>query len=156
MKKAFHLKMINFWPPFLGAGIRLTKVASDYRSIEVEMKLRFWNTNYVGTHFGGSLYTMTDPFFMFMVIENLGRDYIVWDKAATIRFKNPGKGRVTAKFAISAEKIQEIREAADRDGRTTPVFQVNVVDDDGTIVAEVEKTLSVRRKDRVKQKTTEL
>ncbi len=93
---------------------------------------------------------------MFMVIENLGRDYIVWDKAATIRFKNPGKGRVTAKFAISAEKIQEIREAADRDGRTTPVFQVNVVDDDGTIVAEVEKTLSVRRKDRVKQKTTEL
>ncbi len=156
MKKAFHLKMINFWPPFLGAGIRLTKVASDYRSIEVEMKLRFWNSNYVGTHFGGSLYTMTDPFFMFMVIENLGRDYIVWDKAATIRFKNPGKGRVTAKFAISAEKIQEIREAADRDGRTTPVFQVNVVDDDGTIVAEVEKTLSVRRKDRVKQKTTEL
>jgi acyl-coenzyme A thioesterase PaaI-like protein len=156
MKKAFHLKMINFWPPFLGAGIRLTKVASDYRSIEVEMKLRFWNSNYVGTHFGGSLYVMADPFFMFMVIENLGRDYIVWDKAATIRFKNPGKGRVTAKFAISAEKIQEIREAADRDGRTTPVFQVNVVDDDGTIVAEVEKTLSVRRKDRVKQKTTEL
>lgn len=148
MKKAFTIKMMNFWPPFLGAGIRLTKVAPDYRLVEVEMKLRPWNSNYVGTHFGGSLYMMTDPFFMFMVIENLGRDYIVWDKAATIRFKRPGKGRVTARFEISAERIQEIREAADRDAKVEPVFHVNVVDEDGAIVAEVEKTVYVRRKDR--------
>ena len=85
---------MNLWFPFLGAGIRVTRLQSDWKAIDVEMKLRSWNSNYVGTHYGGSLYSMTDPFYMLMLIENLGRDYIVWDKAATIRFRKPGKGKV--------------------------------------------------------------
>ena len=74
-------RMINWWPPFLGAGIRVTRWDVDWRAVDVEMKLRRWNQNYVGTHYGGSLYSMTDPFYMVMLIGNLGREYVVWDKS---------------------------------------------------------------------------
>lgn len=120
------------------------------RSIDVEMALRFWNRNYVGVHFGGSLYAMTDPFFMLMVMENLGRDYIVWDKAASIRFKKPGKGRVTAQFRLSDAELATIKQAADTSSKTEPTFEINVVDESGDVVAEVVKTIYVRRKDREK------
>ena len=147
MKKSRLLKWINLWPPFLGAGVHVKEFSEDFTSVVVEMKLHFWNRNYVGTHFGGSLYAMTDPFFMLMLIENLGRDYIVWDKAASIRFKKPGNGRVHAHFELSKEQIASIRDQADRLPKVEPVFQVSVVDDSGTVIAEVEKTLYVRRKD---------
>src|SRR5579872_6373324 len=102
-------RVMNLWPPFLGAGIRVTRLQGDWRAIDVEMKLHFWNSNYVGTHYGGSLYSMADPFYMLMLIENLGRDYIVWDKSSSIRFRKPGKGAVTATFRLSDEQIEEIR-----------------------------------------------
>jgi acyl-coenzyme A thioesterase PaaI-like protein len=140
------LKWLSLYPPFLGAGIRVKHAAPGFRSIDVEMKLRFWNRNYVGTQFGGSLYAMTDPFLMLMLIENLGRDYIVWDKAAAIRFKRPGKGTVRAHFELTEERIAEIRAQADREPKVEPVFEVQVVDDEGTVVAEVQKTLYVKRK----------
>jgi hypothetical protein len=148
MNRARLFKLINLWPPYLGAGIRLREVAPDFTSLEVEMKLRFWNRNYVGTHFGGSLYAMTDPFLMLMMMENLGKDYIVWDKAASIRFKKPGKGRVRARFELPRGRISEIRAEADRLPKTEPEFQVQVLNDADEVVAEVHKTLYVRRKDR--------
>ena len=77
------------------------------------MKLRWWNRNYVGTQFGGSLYSMCDPFFMLILVEALGPRYVVWDKAATIRFRRPGRGTVHATFHIPQERIDEIRAAAD-------------------------------------------
>ena len=101
-------RRIRFYPPYLGAGVRVTHVADDFRTVKVEMPLRFYNKNYVGTHFGGSLYAMCDPFFMLMLINILGPGYIVWDKAAAIRFKKPGKGLVKATFTISEEKIAEL------------------------------------------------
>jgi acyl-coenzyme A thioesterase PaaI-like protein len=148
INKSLLLRLINLWPPYLGAGIRVVRMAPDSNLIEVEMKLRPWNRNYVGTHFGGSLYSMTDPFYMLLLIEALGPDYIVWDKAATIRFKRPGRGRVSARFHVPPERLDEIRRAADEFGKTEPRFEVQVVDDDGQVIAEVEKLLSVRRKDR--------
>lgn len=78
---------INLWPPFLGSGIRVTRLDRDWKAVDVEMRLLVFNRNYVGTHYGGSLYSMTDPFYMLMLIENLGREYIVWDKSACIRFR---------------------------------------------------------------------
>ena len=91
-KKSHALRRwINFWPPFLGAGIRIQYIAPDMKSVDVEMKLHFWNANYVGTHFGGSLFAMTDPFYMLMLIANLGSDYIVWDKAATSATESRGR-----------------------------------------------------------------
>ncbi len=138
---------IRFYPPYLGAGVRITQMSDDFRQVEVEMRLRFWNRNYVGTHFGGSLYTMCDPFYMLMLIHHLGPDYIVWDKAASIRFKRPGKGTVKARFELSEEKVEEIRKSADTLGKIEPLFQVYVTDREGNVVAEVEKLLYVRRKD---------
>jgi hypothetical protein len=103
-------RWVNLWPPFRGAGIRIKRVAPDMKAIDVEMKLRFWNANYVGTHFGRSLFAMTDAFYMLMLMASLGRDYIVWDKAATIRYKKPGRGTVRAEFRLSDSQIEDIRD----------------------------------------------
>jgi glyoxylase I family protein len=112
----------------------------------VEMKLRPWNRNYVGTHFGGSLYSMTDPFYMLMLIHNLGPDYIVWDKAATIRFRKPGRGTVRAEFRLSEGQVQEICDKLKTQEKLEPVFTIEVKDKEGVVVAEVEKLIYVRRR----------
>ena len=143
-----HLRMLlNIWPPFLGAGIRIRRLAPDWKAIDVEMKLRWWNRNYVGTHYGGSLYSMADPFFMLMLIENLGKDYIVWDKSASIRFKKPGRGMVFANFRVSEEEIREIKQALNSQDKIERSFRVEVKDESGIVIAEVEKLLHVRKKD---------
>src|SRR5258708_3521018 len=141
------LRRLKCYPPFIGAGIRVRRISEDFRRFDVEMPLKFWNRNYVGTHFGGSLYAMTDPWFMFILMHNLGDDFIVWDKAATIRFKRPGKGLMKATFQISAERLAEIRAQAEAEGKIEPVFNVSVTDSEGTVIAEVEKLLYVRKKD---------
>lgn len=115
------------------------------------MKLHFWNKNYVGTHFGGSMYSMTDPFFMLMLIQNLGKDYIVWDKGATIHFKKPGTGKITARFELSQDQIESIRQAALRDPKVEPVLNVEIKDESGDVVALVEKVLYVSTKEKFKQ-----
>ena len=99
--------------------------------VDVEMKLRPWNRNYVGTHYGGSLYSMTDPFYMLMLMENLGRDYIVWDKAASIRFRKPGKGKVKAEFRLSDAQLDEIRDKLTTQEKYEPTFLVEVKDEAG-------------------------
>jgi uncharacterized protein DUF4442 len=144
-----HIRLLlNLWPPFVGAGIRIRHLAPDWKEIELEMKLRWWNRNYVGTHYGGSLYSMTDPFFMVMLIENLGRDYIVWDKSASIRFKKPGRGTVSANFRLSEEQILEIKQALNSQEKIERTFTVEVKDESGNVIAEVEKLLHVRKKSR--------
>jgi hypothetical protein len=138
-------RWVNFWPPFLGMGIRIKYIGPDMKAVDVEMKLRFWNANYVGTQFGGSLFAMTDPFYMLMLMANLGRDYIVWDKAATIRYKKPGKGTVRAEFRLSDSQIDDIREKLKTLPKYEPVFSVEVKDEAGVVIAEVEKVLHVRK-----------
>jgi proline racemase len=140
---------MNIWPPFLGAGIRVRRLSSDWTEIDVEMKLHGWNRNYVGTHYGGSLYSMADPFFMVMLIQNLGKDYIVWDKSASIRFKKPGRGTVSASFRLSQEQIREIKQALNthENEKIERVFTVEVKDESGSVVAQIEKLLHIRRKD---------
>jgi acyl-coenzyme A thioesterase PaaI-like protein len=137
------IRLLSLYPPYLGAGVRV-KASADLRTFEVRMKLRRWNRNYVGTQFGGSLYSMCDPFFMLILADALGRAYVVWDKAATIRFRRPGRGTVRATFHIPQERIDEIRAAADTQGKVEPTFEVNVLDEKGEVVAEVEKLLYVR------------
>jgi acyl-coenzyme A thioesterase PaaI-like protein len=143
----WKIRLLNLYPPYLGAGVRV-RPSADLRTFEVRMKVRFWNRNYVGTAFGGSLYAMCDPFFMLILIEALGRGYVVWDKAATIRFRRPGRGTMKATFHIPQERIDEIRAAADAGGKVEPVFTVEVFDEQGELVADVEKLLYVRRNDR--------
>jgi uncharacterized protein DUF4442 len=140
-------RLLNLWPPLLGAGIRVKRLQSDWKQIDVEMNLHFWNANFVGTHYGGSLYSMTDPFYMLMLIQNLGRDYIVWDKSANIRFRKPGKGRVMASFRLSDEQIEGIRRELRTQPKIEPTFLVEVKDESGEVIAEVQKVLHVRKKD---------
>jgi hypothetical protein len=155
LKKSTILKFMSFWPPFFGAGIRVKHISKDFRSITVEMKKRWWNSNYVGTHFGGSLYAMTDPFYMLMLLENLGREYIVWDKSARIQFKNPGRGTVRAHFTLTEERLVEIRRLALEQDKVEPIFLVEVLGEQGEVIAIVEKLLYVRRKDKVRARPSQ-
>lgn len=140
-------RWINFWPPFLGAGIRIKPVSPDMKAVDVEMKLRWWNANYVGTHFGGSLYAMTDAFYMLMLMANLGPDYVVWDKGASIRYRKPGTGTVRCEFRLTDAQLDDIREKLKTLIKYEPVFKVDVIDEQRSVIAEVEKLLFIRRKD---------
>ena len=137
-------RLINFYPPLLGAGIRSRTI--DDLTIHVEMKLTAFNRNIVGVHFGGSLYAMCDPWFMLIMMRALGPDYIVWDKAASIKFVSPGRGTVNAVFQIPQERVNEIRAAADRAEKIEPTFLVDVLGERGQVIAHVEKLLYVRKK----------
>ena len=144
--RRWMIRLLSLYAPYLGAGVRV-KPSADLRTFEVRMKLRWWNRNYVATHFGGSLYSMCDPFFMLILVDALGPGYVVWDKAATIRFRRPGRGTVRATFHIPPEKVEEIRAAADAQGKVEPTFRVDILDAAGEVVAEVEKLLYVRKKE---------
>lgn len=139
--------LINLYPPYLGTGIRVTSIAPDYRRIIVKMKSRFYNRNYVGTHFGGSLYAMVDPFYMLMLLNNLGNAYIVWDQAARLEFIKPGKGTVTAKFQIDQSLIDTIKAKTENGAKYLPELPVYVTDQNGDTVVTIIKTLYIRRKD---------
>jgi Domain of unknown function (DUF4442) len=145
IQQRLMLRLINIWPPIAAAGIRV-RWGADMKSAVVEMKLRAWNQNYVGTHYGGSLYSMTDPFYMLMLMSSLGPDYIVWDKAATIRFRKPGKGKVRAEFRLTDTQLEEIREKLQTLPKYEPTFTVEVRDEAGDVVAEVQKLLHIRKK----------
>ena len=137
---------LNYYAPYVGAGISVSKSDPAFRWFEVSLDMGFLNQNYVGSHFGGSLYAMCDPFYMFILMQNLGEDYIVWDKSASIDFIRPGQGKVTARFEISAEEIAAIKAQVDRERKMSPVFEAEIVGEDGKVVAKVHKTLYVRRK----------
>ena len=137
---------MQYWPPFLGAGIRVKSMSDDFRDAVVELKLGRLNRNYVGTHFGGSLYAMTDPFFMVMLLHNLGSDYLVWDKEGRIEYLAPGRGTVHAHFHLSEKRIADIRAEAAGGDKVLPEFEVYVKDEADRIVARVRKILYVRLK----------
>ena len=137
---------MNLWPPFLGAGITVEKIAKDFRYARVRLKHGMLNRNILGVHFGGSLFAMTDPFFMMMVSQNLGKDYIVWDQAAKIEFLKPGKGAVHATFELSQEQIDDIINTAESGNKVLKDFVVDVKDREGDVVARITKTLYVRKK----------
>jgi acyl-coenzyme A thioesterase PaaI-like protein len=138
--------MMRLYPPYVGAGIRVTELDREYRRLRVEMPLRWFNRNYVGTHFGGSLASMTDPFYMLLLLNRLGPGYTVWDLQTTIRFKRPGRATVHAVFEIDDERLASVREATAGGAKFTPTWPVAIRSADGELVAEVDKTLYVRKK----------
>jgi acyl-coenzyme A thioesterase PaaI-like protein len=144
------LKLMRLYPPYLGAGVSLTHVAPDLTSLEVQLKLTPLNRNFVGTQFGGSLYAMCDPWFMLMLMMQLGDGYIVWDKSASIDFLKPGRGTVRARFEMPRSRVEELRRETDEKGKINPTFEVLVTGGQGEAVARVTKVLSVRVKDRSK------
>jgi acyl-coenzyme A thioesterase PaaI-like protein len=139
-------RLMNLWPVFRGMGIRVREVSPDFRHVTVELRPGLFNRNWVGTHFGGSLFAMTDPFHMIMMMQNLGRDYVVWDKAGTVRFLKPARGTVTARFRLDPAEVEKAREATAGGEKYEPKFRVDIVDAEGVVVADVEKTLYIRKK----------
>ncbi len=138
--------IMNLWPPYLGAGIRVRQIASDWRSAEVRLHLRWYNRNYVNTHFGGSLFSMTDPFYMLLLQNTLGSAYRVWDRAAAIEFVMPGRGTVRARFCIDDRLLARIREKTAGGKKHFEDLAVNVEDGQGRTVARVVKTLYIRKR----------
>lgn len=135
--------VLNFFPPYLGAGVHVRRENDGF---VVSMPLTPFNTNYVGTHFGGSLYSMCDPFFMFILMEKLGPAYIVWDRTASIDFVRPGRGTVSARFFIEDGEVAAIREIVQREKKTDRSFAAEVRDEDDNIVAHMNKGLYIRRR----------
>jgi acyl-coenzyme A thioesterase PaaI-like protein len=136
---------INAYPPYVGALIEVTHIGADASEIRVRMPLEERNANLVGTHFGGSLYAMVDPHLMILLVQRLGPEFVVWDRAATIDFLRPGRGTVYAHVRITDDEIAAIREATREGQRHLPEWTVDVTDDAGEVVARVRKTLHVRR-----------
>jgi len=139
-------RVLNVWPPFLFAGIRVRAVADDFRHARVELRQHWYNRNFVGTHFGGSLFAMTDPFWMIMTLQALSDGYIVWDKAAEIEFVKPGRGRMAAEFDLDDSVLEHIRDATAGGEKYLHWFETDVIDGDGDVVARVRKQVYVRRK----------
>ena len=146
MKSSTLRHVINLWPPFLFTGIRVTRLDADFRHARVELRMRPWNRNYVGTHFGGSLFAMTDPFWMLLVMSSLGRDYIVWDQSGSIDFVRPGRGTVQATFDLDPTTLDTIRAATADGSKTLHWFETDIRDAGGALVARVRKQVYIRRK----------
>ena len=139
-------RLLNIWPPFLFAGIRVMEIGEDWRSARVRLRMHAWNRNAVGTHFGGSLFAMCDPFWMLLAMHALGPDYIVWDKAGEIEFVKPGKGTVEAAFRLDESALDELRAATAGGEKALRWFENTITDAEGEVVARVRKQLYVRRK----------
>ncbi|MEV6207183.1 DUF4442 domain-containing protein [Kitasatospora sp. NPDC051914] len=137
---------INLWPPFLFAGIKVLAVDDAFRTAKVRLRLGRLNRNWVGTHFGGSIFSMTDPFWMLLVMQNLGPGYYVWDSAAEIEFVSPGRGDVFAEFVLTDDRLAEIRELTADGSKALVWFDTEVLASDGSVVARVRKQVYVRPK----------
>ena len=143
----FVMKLFfNLYPPYWGAGIKVENISPDYKYLKVSLKLRFYNRNYVGTQFGGSMYSMTDPHFMFLIMNNLGSEYLVWDKAASIEFLKPGKTHVFAEFRIDDALIDLIKNKTAGGDKYIFDLPVSIFDLHGEKIAQLNKTLYVRKK----------
>ncbi|WDD97561.1 DUF4442 domain-containing protein [Thalassomonas actiniarum] len=146
-KKAWMMRWaLNLWPPIFFSGIKIKHLSADYRSAQATLTMRPWNTNAMGAHFGGSLYAMTDPCYMLMLMAQLGKDYVVWDKSADIDYIKPGKGLVTADFLISEALLDDIIKNTANGDKYLPQLPVYVKDAQGDVVAKVNRTLYIRRK----------
>ena len=136
----------NLVPAYRGTGARIAYIADDFREVRARLPLSLRTRNIVGTIFGGSLYGSVDPVYMLMLMKLLGRDYIVWDKAATIRFRKPGKSTLYATFRLDDEELNAVRELTAGGDPVDRVYHVDLVDSEGTVHAAVDKTIYVRRK----------
>jgi hypothetical protein len=130
----------NFFPAYRGTGARVVYISSDYREIRIKIPLNWRTRNYVGTIYGGSMYAGIDPIYMLMLIKNLGKNYIVWDKAATIRFKRPGKETLFADFVLTQEELDEIKAILETQKSVDRVYNVELKDKNGKVHCLIEKT----------------
>jgi hypothetical protein len=133
-------------PCYLGTGARVTYIADDYKEIRISLPLSLRTRNYVGTIFGGSMYGAVDPIYMIMLMKTLGPKYLVWDKSATIRFRKPGRSKLTARFVLDDGELNRIREALKTERSVDRTYLVELVDGAGVVHAEIDKTIYIKLK----------
>lgn len=139
-------RLLNVWPPFLAAGVRVTQIQPGFTGATVVLRVRAWNANYFGTAFGGTLFAMSDPFWVLLLINRLGKDYSVLDAKAEIEFLAMGRGDLSTTFEVPQALVEQLRAEA-RDGRKVLHWLENeVVDADGAVVARVRKQVYVRQR----------
>lgn len=143
--RAFTI-FLNFWPPFRAAKIRVRRISADWREIDVEMRMGFWNRNYMGSHFGGSLFAMSDPFFWMIVQRTLGHDYIVSHKGGRIDFLSPGFGTVRASFRVPDEALDGIRMRTADGDRDISEFSTDILNAQNEVVARATQILHIRKR----------
>lgn len=135
----------NWFPAYRGTGAWVTYIARDWREVRIRLPLNIQTYNYVGTIFGGSMYAAVDPFYMIMLIRNLGKGYVVWDKAATIRFKKPGRATLYARFTLDQPELDAIRAELEQTRSIDRVYRVELTDAQGVVCAEIDKVIYIRR-----------
>jgi acyl-coenzyme A thioesterase PaaI-like protein len=150
MNAGIFKRMVNLWPPLFFSGIKLTYLAEDYSEARVTLKLRWYNRNYVGVQYGGSLMSMTDPWYMLLLMHKLGSDYFVWDKQAEIDYIAPGKTHVYANFKIDNEILEQIRTNTAGGEKYIPQFTVDITDEQGKLVARVKRRVYIKLKPRAR------
>lgn len=139
-------RIMNFWPPLLGTGIRVQEIADDWTRARVKLVLNRVNRNQHGTAFGGSIGAMSDAFYALLLMHQLGKDYHVWDQAARIDYVNPGTGTVYGQFEMPADLVAQIRERCDRGEKVLQWFDADLTLADGTVVARVQRQVYARKK----------
>ena len=137
-----------FFPAYRGTGGHITYMSDDWREVRVEVPLSRRTKNYVGTIFGGSMYGAVDPIYMVMLIKLLGPGYLVWDKAATIRFRKPGRSTLHATFTLDDAELDAIRAALQDAPAIERTYNIQLTDAAGVVHAEVEKVIHIRVKRR--------
>jgi acyl-coenzyme A thioesterase PaaI-like protein len=136
----------NVFPAYRGTGARVTYIAGDWREVRIKLPLNWRTRNYVGTTFGGSLYAAVDPIYMIMLIKILGPDFVVWDKAASIRFRKPGRSTLYARFVVAAEEVAAIKAALESAPSVDRTYTVELTDAAGVVHATVEKVVYIARR----------
>ena len=138
----------NRFPAFRGTGARITYIADDHREVRIELTLSWRTRNYVGTIFGGSMYGAIDGIHIVMLMKNLGPGYQVWDKAASIRFRKPGRTTLYAHVDLAPEELDAIRTALQTGNAVDRTYRVELSDRCGTVHAEIEKVVHIRRREK--------
>lgn len=137
---------MNLYPMYFGTGGKITFLSSDWRQVQVRLRRNMWTYNYVGTIFGGSMFSASDPFYMLMLFHSLGKKYVIWDKSASIRFKKPGKTTLYAHFEVDEKTLADIKEKVAYSGETDWQFTIQWKDGAGKVHAEIERTVYVADK----------
>ncbi|WP_338030614.1 DUF4442 domain-containing protein [Ferrimonas lipolytica] len=138
--------MLNLWPPLLFSGIKIEALSPDYRYCRVGLKLHWWNRNANRSHYGGSLFSMSDPIYAMMLMGNFGKGYRIWDKSADINFIKPGFGRVYCEFHLTDGQIEAINNATAFGEKHLPEFIIDVKDEQGELVSQLRRVLFIRKK----------
>lgn len=142
----------NWSPMYRRSTGRLVEVSDDLHYVKIQIKLSWKNRNYAGSLFGGSMLAATDPIYMIQLIQILGDDYVVWDKAVTANYKRPGKGVLSGDFVFSAEEITAIKKKVAENNEMDLIKTMELINAKDEVVAEFSKTIYVAQKAFYKEK----